>query len=365
MQTLIQPTPLVRETVDDWVSQLLAAGTNVTLIYDDVGNTLTISATGGSSDWTRVDTAVGTLTTGLLAFWRMEETSGNRLDSVSAMALVPQGGATYGIGKHGNAAKLTGGAGTYFSIADNATLSIGAAQSFTIACWVCFDATPASHTCLVGKGNTAAAYDDAEYLLKMDATTLRFYVADSVGGVTVNSGFVPVVGEWFLAIGWLDAAANLLHIQINNNPPVSVVCTRDSYDSAFAMEIGRSPGWSGSPLMNGRIDNVMFYKRILTIEERTALWNGGLGLDYAELGSGITFLHPIITLDKVLAGSDTLTSTEPLESAQGIKIGNSSGTTNGIIRWTGTDLEVRKNGAWISLTYSEINLPPRFLLMGA
>ena len=32
-----------------------------------------------------------TLATGLLAFWRMEEASGNRVDSVGGMALVPQG----------------------------------------------------------------------------------------------------------------------------------------------------------------------------------------------------------------------------------------------------------------------------------
>ena len=41
---------------------------------------------------------------------------------------------------------------------------------------------------------------------------------------------------------------------------------------------------------------------------------------------------------------------EKLEVTGGIKLGTTNNTTNGIIRWTGTDLEVRKNNTWQSLT---------------
>jgi hypothetical protein len=44
MQTLIQPTPVSPESIQDIVAGLLQAGTNVTLTYNDVANTLTIAA---------------------------------------------------------------------------------------------------------------------------------------------------------------------------------------------------------------------------------------------------------------------------------------------------------------------------------
>lgn len=44
MQILVQPTPVSTESIDDRVSQLLIAGTNITLNYNDTANTLTVDA---------------------------------------------------------------------------------------------------------------------------------------------------------------------------------------------------------------------------------------------------------------------------------------------------------------------------------
>ncbi len=41
-------TAAVAERIDDRVAALLTAGSNITLTYNDVANTLTIAATGGS-----------------------------------------------------------------------------------------------------------------------------------------------------------------------------------------------------------------------------------------------------------------------------------------------------------------------------
>lgn len=346
-------TTYTDEQAQDAVAAMLLAGTNITLSYDDIANILTINSTAsGSSDWARVNTATGTLTTGLLAFWRMEETSSNRVDSVAAISLVPNGGATFGAGKHGNAAKCNGVAGAYFAAADSPILSIGPAQDFTVVCWVQFDSFPSGDHGIVGKGNVTANYDDCEFMIWRRIGTLRFSVANGTLITEVNSGISPTVGLWYLIIGWLDAANNLLWIQVNNATPVSIACTHDSWDSTGSLEIGRQPGWSASPILDGRVDDVMLYKRILTADERTNIWNAGLGLDYPDLGSGIAYLHPTITTDKIIAGANILTASEPLESSGGIKLGNSSGTTNGILRYTGTDIEARIGGVWRSITTS-------------
>ena len=42
------PPAITEEQVDDWVSNLLVAGDNITLTYDDAANTITIASTGGT-----------------------------------------------------------------------------------------------------------------------------------------------------------------------------------------------------------------------------------------------------------------------------------------------------------------------------
>ncbi|MEM7511381.1 MAG: hypothetical protein AAF388_10645 [Bacteroidota bacterium] len=54
--------------------------------------------------------------------------------------------------------------------------------------------------------------------------------------------------------------------------------------------------------------------------------------------------------DSGLIGIDDETPSEKLDVAGAIKIGNTSRTNNGTIRWTGSDFEGRKGGNWVSLT---------------
>ena len=49
-------------------------------------------------------------------------------------------------------------------------------------------------------------------------------------------------------------------------------------------------------------------------------------------------------------GIGTATPTEKLDVSGGIRVGNSTGTNAGTIRWSGTDLEAYKAGGWVSLT---------------
>jgi hypothetical protein len=49
-------------------------------------------------------------------------------------------------------------------------------------------------------------------------------------------------------------------------------------------------------------------------------------------------------------GIGTASPGEKLEVTGAVKIANATGTADGTIRWTGTDFEGRKGGAWVSLT---------------
>jgi hypothetical protein len=315
---------------------------------------------GGAQYWSRSGGITSTIATGLLAYWHLEEATGSRLDSVGANHLTPTGSdanVSSAAGKIGNALAMNGTNGTYLSVADNATLSAGPNLSFSVACWVYL--TNTNDMGFVGKGTATPSSNTIEYMLWHYAGAWRFAVGSGTSFVNLASATTPVVGQWTLLIGWYDHVADIQYIQVNNGTPTQVANTAGSYDSTLPFEVGRTVGFASQSL-NGRIDMPMFAKRVWTAQERTDLWNNGNGLAYPfALGAR---LSPSSTGDQVLLAG-AATTDERLEVDGALKLGMSVGTTNGTLRWSGTDLEVRQNGSWVSCTgrYQ----PAAFLLIGA
>lgn len=303
---------------------------------------------GGTNYWSRVDAGASTLATGCLAFWNLEEATGNRADSVGTNPLVPTGTAvqvTNAAGKIGNALAMNGTAGTYLSVADNATFSAAPNMSFTLACWVWINAT-GTNMGLVGKGSAAVSSNNIEYILWHYSNAWRFEVGSGSSFVSVASPTTPVANQWCLLIGWYDHVADLQYISVNNGTPTSIANAVGSYDSTLPFEVGRTVGFASQSL-NGRLDMVGFWKRVLTTQERTEYWNNGQGLTPPfTLPSR---LSPATISDQLLLAASATTN-ERLEVDGALKLGTAVGTTDGTLRWSGTDMEARKAGAWVSMT---------------
>jgi len=306
-------------------------------------------ADAGTNYWSRSGGVNSTIGTGLLGYWHLEEATGSRLDSVGTNHLVPTG-TTVQVsslpGKIGQALAMDGTNGTYLSCADNATLSAGPNMSFSLACWVYVTNTGLNHG-FVGKGTATPTSAYFEYQLWQYSGAWRFDIGNgSSSFVTVASSFTPVANQWCLLIAWYDHVADLQYIQVNNGTPNQVANAVGSYDSALPFEVGRTAGFASQSL-NGRVDMVMFAKRVWTAQERADLWNNGNGLAYPfALGAR---LSPSTPGDQVLLAA-TATTDERLEVDGAIKLGTTGGTTNGTLRWSGTDFEGRKGGAWVSMT---------------
>jgi hypothetical protein len=89
----------------------------------------------------------------------------------------------------------------------------------------------------------------------------------------------PLATTWYYVVAWHDSTANTINIQINNGTPTSLSHTLGVYASGTGLfSIGSTGGTAA--YMNGRIDEVSFWKRILTADERMTLYNSGNGLAY-------------------------------------------------------------------------------------
>ncbi len=210
------------------------------------------------------------LLTNLISYWKLDEASGTRVDSVGGNDLTDNNTVTQAAGKVGNAAQFTAANFEYLSRASNAALQTGDID-FTFAFGV---HGQLERACLVWENRMTNEY----YLYRDNARQLQFAVATGAG---LYFPVHPPVSAtaYHLVVCWHDATANTVNIQVDNGTVQSVttggnapnVSTNPFYLGAYA-----GPSYYTS----GRIDEFGFWKRTLTSQERTDLWNGGNGTSY-------------------------------------------------------------------------------------
>jgi hypothetical protein len=299
---------------------------------------------GGESYWTR-GTGYSALRNSLVAYWTLDEASGTRADSAGANTLTDMGSVTQATGKLGQAAQFSGAAANYLRIADNAALSMGDID-FTVAAWVYLDVVTATNVVL-SKGNDAGGTGQTAYTLQILNGQAQFFVGSGSARAQVNSSVTMSVSTWYWVCAWHDSVGNTINISVNDGTAVSQAWANGSFDDTFELCLGRYANYNGG-LFRGRIDSVGIWKRLLTGAERTSLYNAGAGLDHPFAGTGAPALQPTTITDTLLL-APTATSPERLEVDGALKLGNALGTVDGTLRWSGTDFEGRKGGAWVSL----------------
>ena len=216
---------------------------------------------------------VSPLLTSLIAHWRLDEASGVRSDSHRANHLTDNNTTGQAAGKVGNAALFVAANEESLSIADNADLSMGDID-FTVAGWVYFTTT--AFTGLAGKWGPGPVL---EYLVYFDGTNIRLHVSpNGSSNVSVTNSQAISAGTWYFFVAWHDAAANTINLSVNNNSAASLAHSGGVFNGNAAFHLGRNE--EGMSWLNGRLDSVSIWKRVLTSAERTQLYNSGNGLDY-------------------------------------------------------------------------------------
>lgn len=216
------------------------------------------------------------LLTGLVAYWPMEEASGNRVDATGrGNDLSPQTPA--------KTVRVSGQLGYGVSFTDhvvlrrasNADLLVGD-DEYTIALW--YKSAFANSGILIFKA-VGTTYTNTAFILFLDAAAkrLRLYMLDATNTLdnVAISAANSVTGNWdFVVFGHRKTPTNQLFIQVNNAAEVTFNCNRTYVDNA---------AWNfniGGEVSNESFDEVGKWSRVLTAAERTTLYNGGVGKTY-------------------------------------------------------------------------------------
>jgi hypothetical protein len=221
--------------------------------------------------------AASPLLTDLISYWKMDEVSGNAVDSHGTNTLTPDGTGTIGTaaGKIATSRSLLAASAQSFSIADNASVSLGDIDC-TITGW--FNATTLPVFDFVSKDIEAGS--DREYLVGYNGSRMRFGVFSSAGAFTqvvANTFGGLSTGTWYFIAAWHDAVNNVLGISVNGTAD-TLSYSNGIRDAAARFAIGSRGAISNR--LDGSIDEIGLWKRMLTSGERSQIYNAGSGLAY-------------------------------------------------------------------------------------
>lgn len=207
------------------------------------------------------------LRVGLVSYWKLDEASGTRNDSVGANHLTDNNTVTQGAGKVGNAGQFTSANLENLSRASNASLLVSGVD-FTVAGWFWFDTTG-----LATLGNKGASWT-----IFARTTRIDYRVFDA-GFFTAQKNFTQAANTWYFILVEYNIATKTASVDINQSgTPGTVVTTNQVVDDAVSFALGLDQGGFG--YLNGRADEIGFWKRLLTPTEKAHLYNGGNGRTY-------------------------------------------------------------------------------------
>jgi len=210
------------------------------------------------------------LNTSLVSYWKMDESSGTRYDSEpTGTAQDLQDNATVGYtnGIIGNAAYFISANSESLTIPDSADLSTGDI-SFSIAAWFKLDG-------VLNNQAIAARYGSSqEYLLRFQgaAKQVQFYVV-SGGSVNILATNVLSTNTWYFTVAVYNATNNTMYVSVDNKTQSTGTNTGPS-DTTVEFSVGMR---NSTDYFGGAIDEVGFWKRVLTSDEIAELYNSGSG----------------------------------------------------------------------------------------
>lgn len=219
----------------------------------------------------------------LISYWSLDEASGNALDAKGSNALTDHGSVGSATGVISGARSFSG-SGQYFSHSDNSDLSLGTDTAFSFAFWA-KDAADCSNRGLVTKA-VSGPDSSAGYVIWISGTTLSFTIGNGSSSATVsgdpNFTFVnPPHNVWHYVVAWHDPVSDTINYQIDNGTPLTTSWSGGTADEGGEFQLGGFTAWSIP--WSGNIDEVGFWKKALTLDERTWLYNSGSGRSYADI----------------------------------------------------------------------------------
>ena len=231
----------------------------------------------------------------LVSWWALEEDSGDAADSHGTNHLTRSGTINNADAKQGKGINFQNISGRYLSLANNASVNFGH-EDFTIGCWfkpeALYGGDPEDGDLpmpFIHKGNAGGATYYEYFLGASRSKKVRL----STRGGSTEWGSEMTTGNWYFAVGWHVASENKSYLQVNNGSALSYTDTEGggTTHSPDDIRFGRNLRIGVEAGIKGIVDEMFVYRRALNDDERSWLYNDGMGRAYNNLrDSGVSFV---------------------------------------------------------------------------
>ncbi len=216
-----------------------------------------------------------------VAYWKLDESSGNAADSVGSNTLT-NGSVTYAAGKINNGATFTTGL-------TSTTSPISGTGAWTFSCWYKSSTTGTNKQVLLF-GNSAQS---AKTVIYVYTTTGNAIQLDTAGaGLITSSNTSSLDGNYHHLVVTYDGANNFaMYI---DNASVGTGSTTSMNLGSNSMSIGYD-NLNSRFAWGAQLDEAGFFNAALDSTDRSTLWNGGSGIQYPFAASGPANLKSLNT----------------------------------------------------------------------
>src|SRR3989344_1042894 len=266
-----------------WVrADLVPKSTTTYTMYMYYGNP---SATAGS------DATTMSLYNGLQGYWKLNESSGNASDnSVNPNTLTNNNTTTYTAGQFANAASFASASSQSESIADGSQTGLEGMSAMTIALWVNpTTLANGSHMVIKDNSNSQCSYSlsyDSGGSINFNSCVNGFY-GSGVDNVQ-SAGSMVATSTWqHIVVTSENGIARLYKNGVEQTSSEFPFSGGNSsvFNSTSAFSIGGGTTNASTSYMNGKLDDVRVYNRVLTAAEISKLYAGPGGTPYLDNAS--------------------------------------------------------------------------------
>lgn len=222
----------------------------------------------------------GSLSTNLVSYWELDETSGTRSDSHASNDLTDNNTVTSTTGKLGTAALFTSSNSEYLSITDAAQTGLDPTTTMSISVWVKLNS--------IGAAQYIATKSNKYELIILSTGAVRFDIRDDLNARSrAQSTATLSTGTWYHIVATYSNSSQEAFIYINGSAITDADHETDATaigSNTTAFYMGANSGPSG--YFDGAMDEFGFWNRELSSSDASALYNAGSGIPYDAGGGG-------------------------------------------------------------------------------
>lgn len=211
--------------------------------------------------------------TGLVGYWKLDESSGNAVDALGVNTLTNTGTATYSAGKINNGVDFS--ATTMYMGKANPTGLPSGTTAFSMGGWVKFTNFSTARY-FFGFGNTS---NNGRVAIRCDSST-SWVIDDNGVGTAFPAVSAMSTGTWYHILYTYPGSGNIYTAYLNGTSIGTANNTRSPNIGTTVLGLGSANNTSSAENLVGSMDEWGIWSRELSSGEASDLYNSGAGVSY-------------------------------------------------------------------------------------